>query len=172
METRYSRAQKDEALEAFRKQLENGASASGEMQELSKRLNIGVETLYAWKVAFKKKLVGDGEFQRESSKFSSKDKFQVVLDTNSLSELELGEYLRKHGILREELDSWRTTLQEAFNKSSSIDSELNKQLAREKSSNRELEKDLRRKERALAETAALLVLQKKVQAIWGEPGDD
>jgi transposase len=32
-----------------------------------------------------------------------------------------------------------------------------------------LEQELRRKERALAETAALLVLRKKAQAIWGEP---
>jgi len=34
---------------------------------------------------------------------------------------------------------------------------------------RELEAELRRKEKALAETAALLVLKKKAQAIWGEP---
>lgn len=172
MESSYSRAQKDEALEAFRKQLENGAVVSGEMQELSKRLNIGVSTLYAWKVAFKKKLMSSGEFQPEASKFSSNDKFQAVVDTNSLSELELGEYLRTHGILRDELESWRTTLHEAFNKSSSIASELSKELAKEKSAYKELQKELRRKERALAETAALLVLQKKAQAIWGEPGDD
>ncbi|MBC2695932.1 MAG: hypothetical protein HF982_11795 [Desulfobacteraceae bacterium] len=35
-----------------------------------------------------------------------------------------------------------------------------------------LEKDLRRKEKALAETAALLVLKKKVQEIWGELEDE
>ena len=32
-----------------------------------------------------------------------------------------------------------------------------------------LERELKRKEKALAEVAALLVLQKKVQAIWGDP---
>ena len=37
---------------------------------------------------------------------------------------------------------------------------------------RELEKELRRKEKALAETAALLVLKKKANAIWGDRGDD
>lgn len=35
-----------------------------------------------------------------------------------------------------------------------------------------LEKELNRKEKALAETAALLVLQKKAQELWGEPEDD
>jgi transposase len=37
---------------------------------------------------------------------------------------------------------------------------------------KQLEAELRRKDKALAETAALLVLQKKVQAIWGEPEDE
>jgi hypothetical protein len=37
---------------------------------------------------------------------------------------------------------------------------------------RQLEKELQRKEKALAETAALLVLRKKVQAIWGDKEED
>jgi transposase len=37
---------------------------------------------------------------------------------------------------------------------------------------KKLERELRRKEKALAEAAALLVLQKKVQAIWGDEDDD
>jgi len=37
---------------------------------------------------------------------------------------------------------------------------------------KELEGDLRRKDKALAETAALLVLKKKAQAIWGDPEDE
>jgi hypothetical protein len=37
---------------------------------------------------------------------------------------------------------------------------------------RQLEKELHRKEKALAEAAALLVLRKKVQAIWGDKEED
>jgi hypothetical protein len=36
----------------------------------------------------------------------------------------------------------------------------------------QLEKELQRKEKALAEAAALLILRKKVQAIWGDKEDD
>jgi len=36
----------------------------------------------------------------------------------------------------------------------------------------QLEKELRRKDKALAETAALLVLRKKANAIWGEIEDE
>ena len=41
-----------------------------------------------------------------------------------------------------------------------------------KKENKSLKKDLNRKEKALAETAALLVLKKKAQEIWGGPEED
>ena len=66
METRYLRAQKDEALEVFRKQLEKGSVMSGEIQELSKKLNIPTTTLYGWKVELKKKLLREGNLQLET----------------------------------------------------------------------------------------------------------
>ncbi len=37
---------------------------------------------------------------------------------------------------------------------------------------KELERDLKRKEKALVETAALLVLRKKAQAIWGDTEEE
>ena len=45
-------------------------------------------------------------------------------------------------------------------------------VATEKQRNKELERELRRKEKALAETAALLTLRKKAAAIWGGKGED
>ena len=50
--------------------------------------------------------------------------------------------------------------------------ELRSQLAQEKKRSKKLERELQRKEKALAETAALLVLRKKINAIWGESEDD
>jgi Skp family chaperone for outer membrane proteins len=46
---------------------------------------------------------------------------------------------------------------------------LNREFKASERENRKLEKELARKEKALAETAALLVLQKKADAIWGDP---
>ena len=85
-----------------------------------------------------------------------------------MNELELGEYLRRNGILKEELQSWSETAKNSLSENKVQSSEL----AALKKENKELQKELRRKEKALAETAALLVLSKKAQAIWGEPGDD
>ena len=50
--------------------------------------------------------------------------------------------------------------------------ELTQKLKEEKKRSKVLEKDLRKKEKALAEAAALLLLRKKAQAIWGDPEDE
>ena len=50
--------------------------------------------------------------------------------------------------------------------------EQQKQAKEDKKRIRELEKDLNRKEKALAEAAALLILRKKAQAIWGDKEED
>lgn len=46
------------------------------------------------------------------------------------------------------------------------------QLNEDKKRIRQLERDLQRKEKALAEAAALLILRKKAQAIWGDKEED
>ncbi|WP_419584705.1 hypothetical protein [Thiolapillus sp.] len=47
-----------------------------------------------------------------------------------------------------------------------------RELQRTKKQKRQIEKALKRKEKALAETAALLVLSKKCHAIWGEAEEE
>ena len=160
MTTTYSKDQKDQALDVLRKQLESGERAAfGDVQEISRKLNIPTQTLYTWKANLKKSLNGS---------CIKADKLQVIMETSSMNELELGEYLRRNGILKEELESWSETAKNSLSENKVQSSEL----AALKKENKELQKELRRKEKALAETAALLVLSKKAQAIWGEPGDD
>jgi len=50
--------------------------------------------------------------------------------------------------------------------------QLNQELKEEKKKAKVLEKDLRKKEKALAEAAAILLLRKKAQAIWGDQEDE
>jgi transposase-like protein len=85
---------------------------------------------------------------------------------------ELAEYCRKKGIFPEQVQRWRTACESA----NDWDREQNRRLKAEKKADikriRQLDKELKRKEKALAEAAALLVLQKKVQAIWGDPEEE
>jgi transposase-like protein len=89
------------------------------------------------------------------------EKIAAVAQAAGLSEEELGAFLRRQGLHQTQLDAWRTILVEALNSKP-------RPAAAEKRQVRELEKELRRKDKALAEAAALLVLKKKVRAIWGD----
>ena len=84
---------------------------------------------------------------------------------------ELGAFLRGEGVHEAEVEQWRAAILEAG--TSVLESGAAKGSARSADGRRikELERELRRKDKALAETAALLVLQKKVREIWGD-GDD
>ena len=98
-------------------------------------------------------------------------KLQAVMEAAALSDEELGEFLRKNGLHEVHLVEWRAQLEKA-----APDVFGGQRRSRKASPElvriRDLEKDLRRKERALAETSALLVLKKKADAIWGVVDDD
>ena len=91
-----------------------------------------------------------------------------------MSENDLGKYCRENGLYVEEVKQWRSSCIAANEVTKSINnsSALEEQLKEEKKKSKALEKDLRRKEKALAETAALLVLRKKLDAIFGEKEED
>jgi len=136
---------------------------------LSEETGIPVNTLYTWRTKLRK---DNPTSNKSSSNWSSSDKFQAVLETASLSELKTAKYCREKGIHLEELKSWIKQCQDANNKKAEDPEELKNNLKKEQSKNKELAKELRTKEKALAETAALLVLRKKANAIWGDPEEN
>ncbi len=91
----------------------------------------------------------------------------VVIETACLSEVELGEYCRRKGLYPEQIAGWKNAFVQGA--SASISKAEREQLREQIATIKQLEKELHRKEKALAETAALLVLQKKFQALWEEP---
>ena len=95
-------------------------------------------------------------------------KFHAVVATANMSEVELREYLRSNGIMREDLDNWRKVCEEANEAQAERARAQMSELAKEKAKVKALSAELQRKEKALAEAAALLVLRKKADAIWGE----
>ncbi len=107
-----------------------------------------------------------------TSKWTSEDKFHVVLETSTFSETELAEYCRRKGIYVDEVKMWRNQCLKANEEAKEDPKELKESLKAEKDLNKELERELRRKDKALAETAALLVLRKKANAIWGDPEEE
>lgn len=98
---------------------------------------------------------------------SAEQKLRLVMEAGALPAAELGEFMRRHGVHEADLTAWREMALGALG-GTSAPSHRSGEARRV----RELEKELRRKDKALAETAALLVLQKKVRAIWGDEDDD
>jgi transposase len=95
-----------------------------------------------------------------------------VMETFSMNELELAEYCRKKGLYREQIEAWKSVCLQANGQAFDQEKQLNVQLKEEKQRAKALEKDLQKKEKALAEAAALLLLRKKAQAIWGDDEDE
>ena len=136
---------------------------------LAEELDIPRNTLYTWR---RKVLETSSATSKKSSNWSSEDKFQAVLETASLSEHETSKYCREKGIHLEELNSWIKQCQGANKTKFEDTKKIKNNLKVEQQKNKELQSELRHKEKALAETAALLVMRKKANAIWGEAEED
>lgn len=140
--------------------------------KLSLETGISQSTLATWKTkASVSKIKG---ITTSNKTISSREKFLIVMKTYTMSESDLGKYCRENGLYVAEVKEWRSSCLAANDGTKIINKSLalEEQLKEEKRKAKELEKDLRRKEKALAETAALLVLRKKLDAIFGENEED
>jgi Transposase len=137
--------------------------------DLSKQENIPEGTLYAWRKQAKVSgfLVADSK-KAQAENWSSSDKFSAVIETASKNQAETSEWCRERGIYPEQLEQWRTACTQANDWQSAHQKLEKQQQKKDKSKIASLEKELKRKEKALAEAAALLVLRKKACAIWGK----
>lgn len=100
--------------------------------------------------------------------WSPEEKLKAINVTHSMSEEELGVYLRKEGLHSHNLDEWRAEILEIFTKKRKNASQKDERDIKIKS----LEREVLRKDKALAEASALLILQKKVNLIWGNNEED
>ena len=98
--------------------------------------------------------------------WSAEDKLKVVMEASLLDDEQLGAFLRSKGLHKIHLDQWRLQMLDGLQNGSSKKKSRRKNVDAKRI--RTLEKELNRKDKALAETAALLVLKKKVQEIWGD----
>jgi len=139
--------------------------------ELAQEEGISEATLYNWRKAARAagRLLPDGESTPQG--WTSRDKFAAVLETAALAEAELAEYCRKRGLYPEQIRAWRGACEQANDWDGAQSRHLKEARKSDEKRIRELERELRHKEKALAETAALLVLTKKAEAIWGKDED-
>lgn len=133
-------------------------------------------TLYTWRKKAVSKGIpvpGDG---KNPDQWTPETKLAVIIETATLNEAEMAEYCRKKGLFTEQIQQWKAAFINSV--SSQPDSQPKQRKAmsdeqkKDKQTIKKLERELNRKDKALAETAALLVLTKKAREIWGAPEDD
>lgn len=161
---RYTPEQKQTAVEQM------GPPFHRPIKALSKATGITEVTLRTWR----RQAIEAGQLlrrdPRQSDRWSGLDKFRIVLETAPMNAMERSEYARKHGVLPEQITRWREACEKANAPmtcapvKASVDAPTRRRV-------HALERELQRKDTALAEAAALLVLQKKAQAIWGMDED-
>ena len=98
-------------------------------------------------------------------------KLAVVIETASLSEAELGAYCRQKGLYPEQVQRWKEACLHGARLQKSHEKAAQKQQRDSRKTIKKLKAEVRRKDRALAETTSLLVLSKKLEALYGEDPD-
>ena len=139
---------------------------------IAEQLNIPHWTLKNWmtkarRSKHKKGAPRNGPGAAHPSQRSAAERMQLLLDSHGLEGEVLGAFCRQHGVFTHQLQQWRQAAEHGLTPSPAAREEVREL----KHANTKLERELRRKEKALAEAAALLVLQRNFQALWEDKGE-
>ena len=137
---------------------------SAAVQVVAHEIGVGVGTLERWH--------DDAQSRPARGRaWTAAARLEAVITTAAMDEATKGAWCRQHGVFPAELDKWRTSATAAL--AEPEEARACPQATRQDNNRiKELERDLLRKDRALAETAALLVLSKKVAAIFNKGEDE
>lgn len=140
------------------------------LSEIAKTHNVGFSTLQKWIRRYK----DDNpniltEAPSSSEHLTRAVQLEHLLATAGLDDIGLGAYCREHGLYSFQIQQWKNEFM--TNNDSQKKLETRSELRMLRAENKMLKKDLLRKDRALAETTALLVLKKKASLLFGERED-
>lgn len=140
---------------------------------LSREVGVSQSALSRW--LRQARTVGDMSKKKKAPKppksprdWTFEEKVRAVAEAAGLGDEELGAFLRREGIHEAQLKQWRDAIEAALADTKRKVSKRERATAKEV---KKLERELRRKEKALAEVTALLVLKKKAEAFWGGEDD-
>ena len=145
---------------------------SGEqtMRKAAASNNIALSTLYEWVKRFKSESPLNQPVNDSNKPATVAERFKHLQATAGQEDVIVGSYCRKHGLYPHQLIAWE---KEFMTKDAP---EKNRQFSTEmkalRAENKSLKKTILRKDKALAETVALLVLKKKATQIWGDSEED
>jgi len=171
--SKYTAAFKQQALEKVFNRAEGIKISS-----IAKELGIGLSTLEYW-ITLSKRQAQQGDssnpFETKGNRithdkrpedWTHPERFAMLIDCANLSEEQISERCRQQGLFPFHLKQWKKDFENPSQPKTRAPK--NTELSQLKQKNQQLTKELNRKEKALAEAAALLLLQKKISDLWAE----
>lgn len=157
MKTKYSQEFKEQAVQ---KTLQRGDKT---IKKIAEELSISIHTLKTWLTDYQPKHMTTENSAKRPVDWTNAERLQALMASYGLKDESLNAFCRQQGLFAHHLDSWKNEFINA--KPSLVKSNGDKVLRDEISC---LNKELVRKEKALAEAAALLILQKKLHVFLEE----
>ena len=158
--------------EAKKSIVEKALTRNGKgIAEIASFHNIGFSTLQKWIFNYRSSMVDASNVKKSSpnTQIARSEQFQHLLATSKLDETALGAYCREHGLYPFQMQQWKSEFMS--NDESQKKQENQSELKALRAENKLLKKDLLRKDKALAETTALLVMKKKADLLFGVQED-
>ena len=151
-----------------------GRSDVTTLKEVAESLGVGQSTLNKWMVKsrnheFEPTTDTEMTTEKRPHDWSLEEKLNLIIACGSLDDEAVNALCRERGVYPHHIKQWKQDF--VGGAKAEMKTKIPSDTKTLKSENKALKKELNRKDRALAETAALLVLQKKVQAIWGSDED-
>lgn len=158
-------------LEVKESIVKQGLSRGGKsLAVIAAENKVGYSTLQKWMRNTRAGISLSNKAKTVGQNHRADEQLVHLLATANLDETAVSVYCREQGIYSHQLTNWKETIM--AESSSKKHDQQSRELRLLKQENKALKKDLRRKDRALAETSALLILKKKADLIWGESEDD
>jgi len=107
--------------------------------------------------------------EKSPGSWTAQQKFEIVMECESMEEQQISAHCREKGVYPHQVRQWKAEFLKLMSARGKAVSGGGLRKLREE--NRSLEKQIRRKDKALAEAAALLVLKKKAEQMWGTEDD-
>lgn len=168
MAASYSKEFKEQAVQ---KLLNRGQGVT--IEDIATSLGVAMSSINRWVSDFQRAtsngVRNKSMTEKRPEDWTKEERFNAIVACHAFSEEEISAYCRAQGLYKHHIDQWKLDFLGNNKTTEPAASKLKeRQLAQQ---NQKLKRDLHRKDKALAETAALLVLQKKVQDIWKEDED-
>lgn len=137
--------------------------------EIAEKHGVAEQTIRNWLNKLKSGITDTQDDKVPPENRNIVEKLDLLLQSKTVDQDNYGHWLRTHGLHSNHPDLYEKDIRMALNEKDQKRNDENKKL---KSENERLKKELAMSEKALAKASALLILKKKVDAIWGDPEDE